>query len=664
LKQTFLFKNNIFKCFLLIFFFFFVCLNSCTAQLISDEFYLGLAGLSVNEKIPESIKLLEKSLKNPNMYIRQAAADELACLISGGIEIPAKTIKLVRKEVSYWWYTAFDIVLKLDKQKALEFLLKFDQTAPKETRNYVYGECVEQEIILTDKELAAIEGHFAVLNLKYNDALMFFRNFQEDGIWPQNVPLIFLQFPELISDLGKAFQYTSFGMEGLSLFSLWENNLTDTTSLDISDDVKYRFNFFKARIARRNGLNTQAISFFEQALCLAPDTEQSQACIWYILDISSKINSSFFIRQLEKLISQWDKGNYFNDVLENILQVFVSKKEWKNIIHVFSLIKDSNASIRAAYAWVIARGIEEELITIDEKTFALEIVQIENGRPFDYMQIAYNAAENDTGSFFYYRSISAHALEKPAIGNLSYAEKSRNLSPAGQFLFGFFIHNVPQYSMRYIRQFENELSVDELRVIAEAFEKEGMYIQSIQLVIRYMERKEHSFDIIDLELLFPRPFIGLVETFAAETGIAPHILYGLIRTESAFQTDVISSAGAVGLMQIMPETGMEMAVRIKRAGGPDYIDTDNNLDLSNPVLNIHIGAYYLKYLSDRFEDILLSLLAYNGGMNRIRRLKAASTLPVDLFLETISINETRDYGRKVIAAAAMYEYLYYNQHQK
>jgi soluble lytic murein transglycosylase len=110
----------------------------------------------------------------------------------------------------------------------------------------------------------------------------------------------------------------------------------------------------------------------------------------------------------------------------------------------------------------------------------------------------------------------------------------------------------------------------------------------------------------------------------------------------------------------MPATAEEMAGRIRRTGGPDYAAPDSGgLDLSDPGVNIHIGAYYLNYLMGRFENTLLSLLAYNGGMNRIRRWKAANTLPPDLFLETIAYRETREYGRKVMAAAAVYRELYY-----
>jgi soluble lytic murein transglycosylase len=147
------------------------------------------------------------------------------------------------------------------------------------------------------------------------------------------------------------------------------------------------------------------------------------------------------------------------------------------------------------------------------------------------------------------------------------------------------------------------------------------------------------------------------------------LLYGLIRTESAFQADIVSRAGAVGLTQLMPATAGEMADRIKRQGGPDYTENDGP-DLRDPEVNVHIGAAYLSYLNNRMESPLLALLSYNGGMNRVRRWRNAenrspgTALPEDLFLETVEYSETREYGRKVLSAAAVYGYLYYDLSMK
>jgi len=232
-------------------------------------------------------------------------------------------------------------------------------------------------------------------------------------------------------------------------------------------------------------------------------------------------------------------------------------------------------------------------------------------------------------------------------------------SPALEFILGFFNNNAAALAGRYIAEIEDELAPNELFAVAQALSQADMHNQSMRLVSLYITKEDYTPLRRDFELWFPRPHRELVEKYAQENNIAPALLFGLIRTESAFQSGVISRAGAVGLTQLMPETAQEMAGRILRAGGPDYSAGEDGLDLKNPEQNIHIGAYYLNYLNTRFEDILLSLLSYNGGMNRIRRLRSANTMPVSLFLHTISINETREYGRKVMAAAAVYEELYY-----
>jgi soluble lytic murein transglycosylase len=179
----------------------------------------------------------------------------------------------------------------------------------------------------------------------------------------------------------------------------------------------------------------------------------------------------------------------------------------------------------------------------------------------------------------------------------------------------------------------------------------------MRLVSLYINKENYKPQKRDMELWFPRPYGELVRKYAEETGASVPLLYGLIRTESAFQSGVVSRAGAAGLTQLMPATAEEMAARILKEGGPDYAAA--GLDLKDPAANIHIGAFYLMVLMTRFDgDALLSLLAYNGGMNRIRRWKAATALPADLFLETVSLSETREYGRKVTAATAVYRQLY------
>jgi soluble lytic murein transglycosylase len=636
-----------------LFFLFSLCLNSCANPQIQNHFYLGLSNAE------EAVSLFERALTSSNVHIRQAAAEQLADLMASGTQLSARTERRLRREVSGWWAAAFNIIRNPDREKLLEFLLNYGHgVISGDNFAYLLQECEKKGVLLTEYELAAINGHFAISRLHYHAALESFRNFMDDGIWPENIPELFLEYPVLINDLGRALQFTSTGMEGNTLFLQWENNLVNSMA-EAPDDVRYRLLFFAARIARRNG-NASAVSLFEQALSFAPDTEQLEACIWYILDLSFS-DRPVFIEQLEKLTPYWQRGSYFNNILERFLQTLAANGEWKNVIHVFNLIQDSNAAIRAGYAWIIARTVEEGFLTTEEMAFAAEAVNTENAEASVFMEIAYNATDNIVGSVLYYRAITSQILGLPfmelpesnhAVGN------NRNSSPALQFLLGFFTHDAGDHVLRYIRQLEQEMSPDELRIVAQSLEQAGMYVQSIRLVSRYIIREGYTINRCDMKLLFPRGYRELVEKYAEEFNIAPEILFALIRTESAFQSSVVSHAGAVGLTQLMPPTADEMAGRLRRASGPDYA-SDNGLDLTNPELNVHIGTFYLDYLMDRFDDMLLSLLAYNGGMNRVRRWRVASSLPVDLFLETVIFFETRDYGRKVLGDAAVYKALYY-----
>jgi tetratricopeptide (TPR) repeat protein len=314
----------------LIFYFIFFCINSCASPQITPDFYMGLLNKS---KINESVRLFENALSNSNVYIRQAAAEELAKLEFSAVKLSSKTLRRIHSEISGWRAAAYGLFEnECTSDMVLEFFLNFNygETIPDEVKVFLLQECNKRKVFLSERETAVIEGHYAVSRQQYNEALVFFRAFQEEGNWPLNIPRLFVKYPVLINDLGKAFQYTSYGREGLSLFLQWRNNL-DQESPD-EKNVLYNLLFYAARIARRSGQNTQAISLFEQALSHAPDTEQSDACIWYILELSLSGTGDLFARQLEKFISSWYDGNYFNDLLERFLHMLVSKKEWKKII--------------------------------------------------------------------------------------------------------------------------------------------------------------------------------------------------------------------------------------------------------------------------------------------------------------------------------------------
>ncbi|MCL2196440.1 MAG: lytic transglycosylase domain-containing protein [Treponema sp.] len=655
---------------LCVFIFFSLFTFSCVTQMPRGDFYLAL----MNESIDEKTALFEKALSSPNEYARRYAAEELAVLHMQGAEISRKTAERIKKEAYGFWAEVFDMTSSagqdIKKERILSFLLNHDLNTVSfiEARQYLLNECSKRKISFTHNEIAATAGYFAVSRLQYNEALPLFRFFQDDGVWPDQMPDLFMEYPGLINALGRTFVYTQTKDEGLVLFQKWIENLPREMSdaPDVLMDLRYRLSFYAARVSRRiGGQSARTVSLFEQALPDAPDLNQQDACIWYILDSIITGPSGGFIEKMEQYVSRWHRGSYYNDIMERFLHKLVSGREWSNVVKTFALMQNLDAgNFKTSYAWVIARLIENDYLSSADSRLAAQLANTETANSASYYRIAYNTGIIFSVPSFYYRALSADVLELPFF---ELADKSADDIPASgysqalEFLLDFFKYGAADYSISYSRALEKELTPDEMRVLAKTYDKEEMYPQSMRLSSLFIYMEGYNKDRRNWELMFPLPFRELIETYADQFGFAPSLLYGLTRSESAFRSAVVSHAGAVGLMQLMPYTAKDMADRLRRTGGPDYTGTDGNIDSTNPELNVHIGTYYFKNLMDYFNnETILALMAYNGGQNRIRRLRTASRLPVDLFSETVPILETRDYGKRVLGAARVYQELYYS----
>ena len=137
------------------------------------------------------------------------------------------------------------------------------------------------------------------------------------------------------------------------------------------------------------------------------------------------------------------------------------------------------------------------------------------------------------------------------------------------------------------------------------------------------------------------------------------LVLGLIRQESAFHFDAVSSAGAMGLMQLMPQTAAKIAKTLKVV----FRKRDNlNAQLTkNPALNVKLGSAYLGDLLNDFNgSYVLSVAAYNAGPARVRRWvkdmgdpRTAEVDPVD-WIESIPFSETRNYVERVLEGTQIY----------
>ncbi len=172
----------------------------------------------------------------------------------------------------------------------------------------------------------------------------------------------------------------------------------------------------------------------------------------------------------------------------------------------------------------------------------------------------------------------------------------------------------------------------------------GWYHQAIITIAR----AEH-WD--DLELRFPLAYHDEVVANAKADAMDPAWIYAVIRQESAFRADARSPVGALGLMQMMPETGQQIARDLQ-----DAVDTPN---LRQPETNIRYGAHYLRQMLERLQDNpTLATAAYNAGPNKVMQwLPADHPVPADVWAETIPYRETRAYVQRVMEYAAVYRHL-------
>lgn len=189
------------------------------------------------------------------------------------------------------------------------------------------------------------------------------------------------------------------------------------------------------------------------------------------------------------------------------------------------------------------------------------------------------------------------------------------------------------------------LSPDQVHTAAHLARDWGWYDQGIRGAISSQRWN-------DMQLRFPNPLPHLFEQHARNRAIDPAWAVAIARQESAFWMQARSHAGALGLMQLMPATARATAKR-------HNIPLKNLSLLSEPDTNIQLGTAYLSQMAERFNgNLAYASAAYNAGPSRVSQwLEARGELPLDIWIETIPFDETRNYVQNVLAFRVIYERL-------
>ncbi len=174
---------------------------------------------------------------------------------------------------------------------------------------------------------------------------------------------------------------------------------------------------------------------------------------------------------------------------------------------------------------------------------------------------------------------------------------------------------------------------------------------------RVINTADKTQSLHDFRLRYYAPYHDLLKVHAARQGLDEAWVLGLIRQESRFIADIRSSAGAMGLMQLMPGTAQWVAGKmgLKNWRWGNVTDVDTNLSL---------GTYYLRHVYDYLDsNPALASAAYNAGPGRARAWRPDRAMETAAWAETIPFNETRHYVKLVMANASYYASLLSQQVQ-
>ncbi len=499
----------------------------------------------------------------------------------------------------------------------------------------------------------------------------------------ENLPLK----PQTISDIGKICVY------GSSDFLQNAKFFDELTKKVEGTNTEFYSNFYAGRLYEKIDYTTYANNRYVSAMNCAKTNELYDNALWYLLSLNLKKSTSQGIQMIKKYCSTWHNPAYFDDIFDMLSPLMLSEGRWNEFYEIYKAIDGyATDGMTAKFAYIYGRLVQEKLAlpTVDDTHKSEDVAAFTRalicGSDIYYKILAVTklglggeraeeilcspkinlkkesdaTTENGENNFAMQINYENSELQESSETPVDFAAENLLL---GYVSFGFPEKIYPEWL--FLNKKNCNISYETGIKLAKFLEtcgknKNEYYPQALRIASKVINSTEKQVPKEDLKLLFPQDYSEIISEKCAKYNVPEEIMYALVRSESFFDSQIESSAGAIGLTQLMTFTGSDIAHRLKY----------KEYNLKNPDDNLEFGAWYLNNLAERLENRWLSaFFAYNAGITRVRRWEKSSkiafnnikNLPDDLFLEIIPYQETREYGRKLVGAAAMYAWLYYNK---
>lgn len=340
-----------------------------------------------------------------------------------------------------------------------------------------------------------------------------------------------------------------------------------------------------------------------------------------------QLTSKGFSAEAELLINNSQELRQ-QDVMERLLREALRNQQFDKVMQWLAYLDEDSQSLDRWQYWK-ARAQEELGIKQPQQTSRSIYQTLAKVRSFygflasDKLDIAYTLGHKPSTVTLSTRLV---VQNRPAIRRAKELWLKRKIEEArAEWNFG-----------------TQNMSPRELAAAGHIARQWGWYNKGIHAMIR-----GNYWD--DLDIRFPLAYRETVEKASSITTVESTLIYAIARQESAFSASARSSAGARGLMQLMPGTARQTA----RKSGMKHRDSF----LYDPEYNIQLGSHYLNELLNKYNgNRILAAAAYNAGPHRVNTWikRTPLELPFDVWIETIPFKETRGYVQNILAFSVIY----------
>lgn len=478
---------------------------------------------------------------------------------------------------------------------------------------------------------------------------------------------------QILSDIGKAALY---GTDDYYSTARRFDRMVE----NFNQEQSYYIYFYAARLYDKAGrFQSLAESRFRSAIESTDDGTKFDNALWYLLNFQLRTSTDEIISTLKKYGPRINSPSYFDDFFDSLSVLLLSSHKWQDFYEVWKET-NSNFSEETAgkYAYISGRLIEEGLAKGAEGLKTRQTVDAYTTVLSGGGELYYKVCALERLNLSEEEMIKSMMLTKEKVPEFEKKFDISDENPAGRLLAGYAAFGFPQRIYSEFMANRDMLSIADCVNAARFLNRcavldesspansNNYNVQSLRIASGTYASAKGKIPLELLELAFPRFYRSQTEKACKDNSLPEYLMYALVRSESFFDSNVKSRAGASGLTQLMEPTAADEA---KKAKLEDY-------DIFDPQTNLSFGAHYLANLISRVPENneLLALFSYNAGLTNVRNWISAAKkdwtqstqsaprgpcgIPTDLFLETLPFSETRGYGRKLVSAAALYGWLY------